>query len=57
MSVAPTFISIGFHVHYLATYFSPQMDGMPGVACTAKYRVLVDTMYLWVYCCGMAAHI
>ena len=28
-----------------------------GIAFSARYRVLINTMCLWIYCCGMAAHI
>ena len=28
-----------------------------GVAFSARYRVLINTMCLWIYCCGMAVHI
>jgi len=24
---------------------------------TARYRILINKMCLWIYCCGMAAHI
>jgi len=29
----------------------------PGVTSTTMYRALIDKMCLWIYCCGMAAHI
>ena len=29
----------------------------PGFASTARYRVLINKMCLWIYCCGMTANI